>query len=62
MLRSMILGFAIAILLQFGAQSFAPAPITALSARQIDWASMQAAAVDRLVCQGYRLLSGAGFC
>ena len=62
MLRSMIIGLAIASLLQIGAQSIAPAQAMALSARRIDWASMQSAAVDRLLCQGYRLLSGAGFC
>jgi len=57
MLRSMILGLAIASLLQVGARTFAPAQTLSLAAQRIDWVTMQAEAVDRLVCQGYKLLT-----
>lgn len=58
MLRSMMIGLVIASLLQFGAKSFAPAPAMAPSART----AMQAQAIDRLVCQGYALLSRETLC
>lgn len=57
MLRSMIIGLAIASLLQFGARTFAPPHAMALAAQRIDWVTMQAEAVDRLICRGYKLLT-----
>jgi hypothetical protein len=57
MLRSMVIGLAIASLLQFGAENFAPANTVSLAAQRIDWVTLQAQAVDHLVCQGYRVLS-----
>jgi len=60
MLRSMIIGLAIASLLQFGANWAAPA--LSLTAPRVDWVTLQARAVDRLACEGYRFLTRDGVC
>lgn len=57
MLRSMIIGLVIASLLQFGVRFFVPAGAISLASQRIDWMTMQADAVDRLICRGYTLLT-----
>ena len=56
MLRSMIIGLAIAALLQVGVQSFSPAAGLALATKQIDWVAIQADAVAQLLNHGFTLL------
>lgn len=61
MLRSMIVGLAIAALLQLGAKGVTPEEGVVLAADHIahraDWAAVQAEAVDRLICQAYTLIA-----
>ena len=49
MLRSMIIGLAIAALLQLGAHCFAPLSGMALEAKHIDWVKVQTDALAHLV-------------
>ncbi len=56
MLRSMIIGLAIAALLQVGARTLAPTDSVSL-ARQIDWVQVQSKALSRLACDGFTLLT-----
>ena len=57
MLRSMIIGLAIAALLQFGGYSFAPLAGVSLTAQPIDWVAAQTTALTHLLCDGYTLLT-----
>jgi hypothetical protein len=57
MLRSMIIGLAIAALLQFGGYSFVPPTGVALTAQRIDWVTAQTNALTHLLCDGYTLLT-----
>lgn len=57
MLRSMIIGFTVAAVLQFGSHLAAPAASLDFAAQRIDWVAMQADAIDRLVCLGFTQLS-----
>lgn len=57
MRRSMIIGLAIAALLQLGSHSAAPAGGVSLASHRIDWVVMQANAVARVVCDGYTFLA-----
>lgn len=56
MLRSMIIGLAIAALLQVGVQSFSPATGISLASHRIDWVAMQADALAHLLDHGFTLL------
>jgi hypothetical protein len=49
MLRSMIIGFAIAALLQVGTQ-FVTSADPAMTARHIDWVQMQTIGLARILC------------
>lgn len=51
MLRSMIIGLAIAALLQMGARTVASTNGVAL-AKQIDWVQVQSDALAHLICSG----------
>lgn len=57
MLRSVIIGLAIAALLQFGGYSFAPTTGVSLAAQRIDWVTAQTTALTHLLCEGYTLLT-----
>ena len=59
MLRSIIIGFAIAALLQVGVRSGSPAPDLAAVAQHLTWAQVQSdsAAFLRLVVEGCRTLT-----
>ena len=57
MLRSMIIGLAIAALLQCGARSVASAHGVELAARKIDWVQIQSEALKHLLADGYTLLT-----
>lgn len=56
MLRSVIIGLAVATLLHVGSQAVVPASGVAMTAQRIDWAKAQATAMARLVHDGYTLL------
>ena len=53
MLRSMIIGLAIAALLQVGGQIFALPADVSLTAQRIDWVTAQPNALTHLLCRGY---------
>jgi hypothetical protein len=57
MLRSMIIGLAIAALLQVGGHSFAPPARVSLPAQRIDWVAAQTNALTHLLCNGTALLT-----
>jgi hypothetical protein len=57
MLRSMIIGLAIAALLQVGVQSFSPAAGLSLASNRIDWVAVQADAVTHLIDHGFTLFA-----
>lgn len=57
MRRSMIIGLAIAALLQLGTHSVAPAANVSLASQRIDWVVMQANTLTRIVCGGYTFLA-----
>lgn len=52
MLRSMIIGLAIAAMLQFGTRIAASSDVS-LAAQRIDWVQLQTKALARIVCDGY---------
>ncbi|GAA0567875.1 hypothetical protein [Rhizomicrobium electricum] len=56
MRRSMIIGLAIAALLQVGVHSVAPMTDVSLASHRIDWVVMQANTVTRILCDGYTFL------
>jgi hypothetical protein len=56
MLRSMIIGLAVAALLQVGVHSVAPASDVSLASSRIDWVTVQASTLARLVCDGCLVL------
>lgn len=57
MLRSMIIGLAIAALLQVGGHRFVPPTGVTLTAQRIDWVTAQTDALGHLLCNGYTLLT-----
>lgn len=57
MLRSMIIGLAIAALLQCGARPVASTHGVELAAHQIDWVQVQSEALAHLIADGYTLLA-----
>jgi hypothetical protein len=59
MLRSIIIGFAVAALLQVGVRTASPAPDLAAVAQNLNWAQLQCdgAAFVRLVVDGYATLT-----
>lgn len=57
MLRSMIIGLAIAALLQVGVQIFSPATGLEFASKPIDWVAVQADAVAHLLDHGFTLLA-----
>jgi|GEM_PF-1328468 len=57
MLRSMIIGLAIAALLQVGDKIFSPAEEVLLAAHRIDWVMVQTEALGRLINLGYTLIA-----
>ena len=54
MLRSMIIGLAIAAVLQLATQIVANADVT-LAAKRIDWVQVQTDALTRMLCNGIPL-------
>jgi hypothetical protein len=56
MLRSMIIGLAVAALLQLGARTVAATNGVAL-AQQIDWVEIQSNALAHLICDGHTFLT-----
>ncbi len=54
MLRSMIIGLAIAALLQVGARTVASTDMT-LAAKRIDWVQVQTNALAHMLCNGITL-------
>lgn len=56
MLRSMIIGLAIAALLQAGARTVASSTDFSLAAKPIDWVQVQTNALGHLLCDGYTRL------
>jgi hypothetical protein len=52
----MIIGLAIAALLQVGVHSVAPMTDVSLASHRIDWVVMQANTVTRILCDGYTFL------
>jgi hypothetical protein len=52
----MMIGLAVAALLQIGAKSFSPIQGVVLAARQIDWVEVQTKALTRLFRDGPTLL------
>ncbi len=56
MLRSMIIGLAIAALLQVGGHRFAPPAGVSLTAQRIDWVAVQTNALTHLLRNGTLLL------
>jgi hypothetical protein len=50
MLRSMFIGLAIAALLQVGVHTAAPAMNVSAASQKIDWVTVQAKALTRLLC------------
>ena len=57
MLRSMIIGLAIAAFLLVGDHSFSPADGVTLAAQRIDWVQVQTNALTRLIGNGFTLLT-----
>jgi hypothetical protein len=57
MLRSMLIGLAVAALLQVGVHSFAPASDLSLASHRIDWVSVQANTLTRLLCANWASLT-----
>ena len=57
MLRSMIIGLAIAAILLVGDHSFSPADGVPLAAQRIDWVQVQTRALPRLIGNGCTLLT-----
>lgn len=57
MLRSMIVGLAIAALLQLGDKAFSPVGEVTLAAQRIDWVKVQTEALERLIYLGYTLIT-----
>lgn len=57
MLRSMIIGLAIAAVLQIGCQSLSPVEGVTLAAKRIDWVQVQTDALARLVGTGFTSLT-----
>jgi hypothetical protein len=57
MLRSMIIGLAVAALLQIGGHSFARPAGVSLTAQRIDWVAAQTTALTHLLCDGTALLT-----
>lgn len=57
MLRSMIIGLAIAAVLQCGARTVASTHGVALAAQRIDWVQTQSEALAHLIADGYTLLT-----
>jgi hypothetical protein len=49
----MIIGLAVAALLQVGCHGFAPAEGVSLAAKRIDWVQVQTNALARLIGTGY---------
>ncbi len=56
MLRSMIIGLAVAALLQCGARTVVSFHGIELAARQIDWVQIQVKALTHLVSDGHTLM------
>lgn len=54
MLRSMIIGLAVAAILQFGTRTIVGADLT-LAAKRIDWVQIQTDALARMLCNGMTL-------
>lgn len=52
MLRSMIIGLAIAALLQIGGNAFSPPSTVSVGEQRIDWVKVQTDALARLLCNG----------
>ena len=50
MLRSMLIGLAVAALLQVGVHSVAPSAELSMASHRIDWVSVQANTLSRLIC------------
>jgi hypothetical protein len=57
MLRPVIIGLAIAAVLQLGAQEFAPVASVSLGSQRVDWVAVQASALAHFVCDGHTLLA-----
>ena len=57
MLRSMIIGLAIAAILQIGGYCIAPANSLALAAQRIDWVQVQTNALAHLIDKGFTSLT-----
>jgi hypothetical protein len=59
MLRSIIIGFAIAAILQLGVRTASPAPDLAVAAQSLNWTQLQCdgAALVRLFADGYNSLT-----
>ena len=57
MLRSMIIGLAIAAVLQVGVHCLSPAERVSLAAKRIDWVTVQTNALAHLICNGYTSLT-----
>jgi hypothetical protein len=55
MLRSMIIGLAVAALLQAGVHTAAPAVNVSVASQKIDWVAVQARTLARLVCDSHAL-------
>jgi hypothetical protein len=53
----MIIGLAIASLLQIGARTVSPVNGVDLATHSIDWVKVQSDALERLVCLGYTVFS-----
>lgn len=56
MLRSMLIGLAVAAVLQVGAQEYAPVSASSLASHHVDWVRLQAVTLARLVCDGCSFL------
>lgn len=57
MLRSMIIGIAIAAMLQVGTRTIAPDQHLTFAAQRIDWVQVQTNALGRILCDGYTWLT-----
>jgi hypothetical protein len=57
MLRSMLVGLAIAALLQVGSHFSAPVSAPSFSSTHVNWVAVQASAIDRLVSFGGAFLT-----
>jgi hypothetical protein len=57
MLRSMIIGLAVAALLQVGVHYLSPAGSVALAAKRIDWVQVQTNALAHLIGNGFTSLT-----